>query len=75
MGILTRGSVRRRGSSALVGGIDVEDLDPACGPVVDEEVMRGAELDEDRSWTGWLERGLVLGQHVIAGGSGCWCRW
>lgn len=33
--VLTRRPIRRRGSPALVGRIDVEDLDPSCGPVVD----------------------------------------
>lgn len=41
-GVLTRRSVGRRGPGALVGRVDVEDLDPARGPVVHEEVLRGA---------------------------------
>ena len=40
--VLTRGSVRRRGSRALVGRIDVEDLDPSRWSVVDEKVLGGA---------------------------------
>ena len=41
-GGLTRRSVGRRGPGALVGRVDVEDLDPARGPIVHEEVLRGA---------------------------------
>ena len=41
-GFLTRRPVGRRRSSALVGRVDVEDLDPSRRPVVDQEVLRGA---------------------------------
>ncbi len=66
---LTRRPIGGRGSRALVGRIDVEDLDPACRPVVDEEIVGGAELDECRSWAGWLSGELLLLHRVVGGRS------
>lgn len=69
--VLTWRSVRRRGSRALVGRIDVEDLDPSRRPVIDKEILGGTQLDEHRSRASCLDRGLfLLLHHIIAGGTG-----
>lgn len=75
----------RRGTGALVGRVDVEDLDPAGGPVVDEEVLGGAELDEDggRGRRRRPRRGLrlLLLHDIVCRGAGCrqsqgtWVGW
>ena len=72
---LTGGSVRRWCSCALVGRVDVEDLDPARGSVVDEEILGGAELDEHGGRAGCLGSGLVLRHKVIASRTRQWCCW
>lgn len=67
--------MRGRGPGALVGRIDVEDLDPSRGSVVDEKVLGGAELDEDGSRASGLVRWwLVLLHGFIAVGTWQGCR-
>ena len=58
--VLTGRSARGRGSGALVGRVDVEDLDVPRWSVVDEKIVRGAQLDEDGSGASCLRGGLLL---------------
>lgn len=62
---LTWRPARRRGSGALVGRIDVQDLDISRRSVVDEEIMGGTQLDEYGTGAGCLDGGLLLLHGVI----------
>ena len=70
---LTRRPLRRRRSRALIGRIDVEDLDPARGPVVDEEILGSTELYQHRARASFLDRRLRLLPVVVGIGPGHWC--
>ena len=67
--LLTWRSARRRGPSALIGRIHVQNLNVPRRPIIDEEIVGSAQLDEDGIGTGCLSGGLLLLHRGIGAGT------